>query len=220
MGDGNGQKGGGKDKEKSGSGKTSNYQAYRQRLHSQKVNRCYRDRPSTSSGSRSSGVSIQELQLRTSCHACKQIGHWSYECPQRELGPAPGHRAGRDGVSTGGGKRPAVGALFVSASSSEGHGPGTPSDSSDAWERLYQGVVCGVSAFRTLRAWSGSQCSDVSWTFFDVLGRSDKFCIGRCRRSVHIGWENSPRVPRPKSPGKMTDQSRVDGSFRRVISLS
>ena len=50
------------------------------------------DRPWQQKGGKkgSSRASLSEIKSKTRCHQCKQIGHWSRECPQRKkFGPGP-----------------------------------------------------------------------------------------------------------------------------------
>ena len=61
------------------------YQQLRKALQNQKTERGF--------GTGLKKMSLVEIQGKTRCHKCQQIGHWSYQCPQRDQHPAPG-RAG------------------------------------------------------------------------------------------------------------------------------
>ena len=63
-----------------GSGRGGGYVQHRRALQASRNGRGY-DRPW--GHHQGSQLSLREVQARTRCHSCKQIGHWSRECPQR-----------------------------------------------------------------------------------------------------------------------------------------
>ena len=50
-----------------------------------------------------SKLTLTELKAKTRCHQCKQVGHWSRECPHRSKHASPTSRSSGSttGVSTG-----------------------------------------------------------------------------------------------------------------------
>ena len=84
-------KGKGKGKGKKGKGKSSGktfgfgsgrggYLEHRRQLQASRNGRGYDQPWQQRQGSK---LSLTELKARTRCHQCKQVGHWSRECPQR-----------------------------------------------------------------------------------------------------------------------------------------
>ena len=108
------QKGKGKSKGKKGKGKSSGktfmagkgkggYLQHRKMLQASRTARGYDHPWQHRQGSR---LTLTELKSRTRCHQCKQVGHWSKECPQRSKPPAslrsaPASTSSLSGMSTG-----------------------------------------------------------------------------------------------------------------------
>ena len=86
-----------------GSGKGGGYLEHRRLLQASRNGRGY-DRPWTRTGSR---MSLNDLKAKTRCHTCKQVGHWSKECPHRAKTTSPTSRSSSStgamsaGMSTG-----------------------------------------------------------------------------------------------------------------------
>ena len=99
-GKGKGKKGKGKNHSKTfgmgtpGHGK-GGYMEHRRMLQATRNGRGF-DKPSSPWHQRSgSRLSLAELKAKSRCHQCRQIGHWSKECPQRKpLSPPPRSSAG------------------------------------------------------------------------------------------------------------------------------
>ena len=83
-------KGKGKDKNSAGkgfgvygAGNALTYPEHRRALQTARMDRGYSRPPSFPSPGRPR-TSLQDIKARTRCHQCKQLGHWSRECPQRQ----------------------------------------------------------------------------------------------------------------------------------------
>ncbi|CAE7707824.1 unnamed protein product, partial [Symbiodinium necroappetens] len=88
-------KGKGKGKEKGAKGKHKgfgiygtqmSYPEHRRALQQARTDRGH-SRPPSFPGPPRARASLEDIKARTRCHQCKQIGHWSRECPQRQARP-------------------------------------------------------------------------------------------------------------------------------------
>ena len=145
------QKGKGKSKGKKGKGKSSGktfmagngkggYLQHRKMLQASRTARGYDHPWQHRQGSR---LTLTELKSRTRCHQCKQVGHWSKECPQRSKPPAslrsaPASTSSLSGMSTGFFMQPPKedGSFLVSQTISEEEQYVEQSSEADAWSFL------------------------------------------------------------------------------------
>ena len=110
-GKGKGKKGKGKGKSKtfaqSGKGNfgahgRGGYLEHRRALQANRTGRGFEKPWQQRQGTR---MSLSELQARSRCHQCKQVGHWSRECPHRSKNAQPsrppGGNSGATPMSTG-----------------------------------------------------------------------------------------------------------------------
>ena len=79
-------------------GKGGGYLEHRRRLQAARNGRGF-DKPWQRQGSR---LSINELKAKSRCHQCKQLGHWSKECPHRGKMPSSPSRSASSVASTTG----------------------------------------------------------------------------------------------------------------------
>ena len=79
--------------------KGGGYLEHRRRLQEARNGRGY-DRPWQQRYR--SRLSINELKAKTRCHQCKQLGHWSQECPHRGKAPSSPARSASSAASTTG----------------------------------------------------------------------------------------------------------------------
>ena len=82
-----------------GHGKGGGYLEHRRALQAARNGRGF-DRPwQQRAGSR---MSLNEMKAKTRCHQCKQLGHWSKECPHRGKSPSMPSRSASSAASTTG----------------------------------------------------------------------------------------------------------------------
>ena len=73
------------------------YLEHRRQLQASRTGRGYEKPWMVRQGTRHS---LSEIKSRTRCHQCKQVGHWSRECPQRGRSNAPRSNASVSSTST------------------------------------------------------------------------------------------------------------------------
>ena len=67
-------------------GTQMSYPEHRRALQQARTDRGH-SRPPSFPGPPRPRASLEDIKARTRCHQCKQIGHWSRECPQRQARP-------------------------------------------------------------------------------------------------------------------------------------
>ncbi|CAE7350344.1 RE1 [Symbiodinium sp. CCMP2592] len=81
----------GKDRPASGKGFGiyGTYADHRKALQDARTSRGFGGGKGSGAGQSRPRTSIQELQNRSRCHNCRQMGHWSKDCPQKRRMPSP-----------------------------------------------------------------------------------------------------------------------------------
>ena len=107
FGHGKGQKDGGYRPAPGTFGVYGSYMDHRRALQDARVGRGFEK-----SGDRRPRMSLEELKAKSRCHACRQIGHWSRNCPLKGRQPDRS-RASQASSSQPSGQRPTAAMFFV-----------------------------------------------------------------------------------------------------------